>query len=121
MASDARSVFITASLGFDGNVESFHFARKGLTLDAENIRGLRLIPARRAEHRLDVTLFRLFEGYQLSVRLCRRSSRFWTSRGRDVAQCTRGGGRIDERAGVDDRAADDLLQLAHIAGPPMRS
>src|SRR2546421_2806879 len=108
MASDARSVFMTASFGFYGNIESFDLARRGLALDAENVGGLRLIPARGAEHRLDVTLFGLFEGYQLVFDRRRINRRFRFRRGRDVAQCARRGGAIDERAGVDDGAADDL-------------
>src|SRR3954466_8726965 len=106
MASDARSVFMTASLWFDGNIESFDFARKGLALDAENVGGLRLIPARCAAHRLDVTLFRRFEGYELVISLYRRCLRSWINGRCDVAQRACRGGRLDERPGVDDRAAD---------------
>src|SRR4051794_41815550 len=64
MASDANSVFITASSGFERNIESFHFARKGLAFDAENVGGLRLIPARGSQDGNDVTFLRLIERYQ---------------------------------------------------------
>src|SRR4051794_41942486 len=64
MASDANSVFITASSGFERNIESFHFARKRLAFDAENVGGLRLIPARGSQDGNDVTFLRLIERYQ---------------------------------------------------------
>src|SRR3954463_124686 len=121
MASDASSVFITASLSFERNIESFDFARKSLAFDAENVGGLRLIPAGRAQDGNDVTFLRLIERYEiiLGFRLRRRDG-FWLRGRRDVAQRARRGGGIGERAGVDDGAADDLLQLANVARPRMR-
>src|SRR4051812_35484375 len=120
MASDASSVFITASR-FQRNIESFHFARKGLAFDAENVGRLRLIPAGGAQNTNDVTFLRLIERYEIILGLgLRRRGGFRFRRRRDVAQRARRGDGIDERAGIDNGAADDLLELTNIARPRMR-
>src|SRR4051794_27234480 len=102
MASDARSVFITASLSFERNIESFHLARKGLSFEAENVGALRLIPAGGAQHGNDVTFLRLIERYEVIFLTCGRGHGRFRIRGWcDVAQRPRRCGSVDERAGVD--------------------
>src|SRR4051794_33023589 len=101
MASDASNVFITASWSFERNIESFHLARKGLAFDAENVGGLRLIPAGGVQHGNDVTFLRLIEGNEVVLALgWRGRRRLCVRRRRNVTQRTRRGGGIDERAGV---------------------